>query len=316
MKNYIDFSRSKNKQPEYMRDIFIDSMFVEAKKNKDLYFATPDMGAPSLDQFRKYLPKQFIHCGICEQHMISMAAGLTLMGKKIICYAMAPFITSRCYEQIKCSVAAMSQPVNLVGIGVGLGYADAGPTHYTTEDIAIMRVFPNIEIITPCDEISTKKTAKYILKKNKFRFIRLDRDALPPIYNNENQINFDIGFSEILKGNKKKCLLTSGYLIHKCKDIIKKKKLNITLVDLFKIKPLSKELLKYLNEYNEIITIEEQWLDGGFGAAILEFMSENNMYKKIKRFGLDKIYYFQNGGREYLHKKHGLDIEKILVNIC
>ena len=132
-------------------------------KNKDIYFTTPDMGAPSLDKFREEIPGQFIHSGICEQHMISMAAGLTLMNKTIFCYAMAPFITSRCYEQIKCSVAAMDRPVCLVGIGVGLGYADAGPTHYTTEDIATMRVFPNIEIVTPSDVTSMKVIIKDII---------------------------------------------------------------------------------------------------------------------------------------------------------
>ena len=76
----------------------------------------------------------------------------------------------------------MDQNVNLVGIGVGLGYADAGPTHYTTEDIATMRVFPNIELLTPVDAISTKVIAEYSVKNNGFRFIRLDRDALPDVY--------------------------------------------------------------------------------------------------------------------------------------
>ena len=93
-KNYLDLNRSKNNQ--YMRDVFIDGIFEEAQKNKDIFFTTPDMGAPSLDQFREKIPKQYIHSGICEQHMISMAAGLTMMNKKVFCYAMAPFITSRC----------------------------------------------------------------------------------------------------------------------------------------------------------------------------------------------------------------------------
>ena len=144
MRNYLDLTRSK-KYP-FMRDVFIDEIYKAALKDKNIYFLTPDMGAPSLDKFREKIPNQFIHCGISEQHMIAMAAGLSLKGKKVFCYAMAPFITSRCYEQIKCSIAAMDQNVNLIGIGVGLGYADAGPTPYTTEDRATMRVDPNIEI--------------------------------------------------------------------------------------------------------------------------------------------------------------------------
>jgi len=311
--NYLDFNRSKNNQ--FMRDIFIDGVYDYAKSDESVYFITPDMGAPSLDVFREKLPDQFIHSGICEQHMIAMAAGLTLMKKKAICYAMAPFITSRCYEQIKCSVSAMNQPVTLVGIGVGLGYADAGPTHYTTEDIATMRVFPNIEILTPCDELSTKKIVSHIFKKQAFRFIRLDRDVLPKIYKEDDCFDIEKGYHEILKGNKKKCIVTCGYLLHKCKSIIEKKYNDFSLVDLFKIKPLNKEVIEYLDQYEEIITIEEQWTEGGFGSALLENFSDSGNQKKIKRFGLDKIFFFENGGRDYLMNKYGLNLEKIFDNL-
>jgi|TARA_B100001964_G_scaffold244885_1_gene328648 transketolase len=312
-KNYLDFDRSKNNQ--YMRDVFIDGVYEYAKNNPDIYFTTPDMGAPSLDNFRKKLPNQFIHSGICEQHMVAMAAGLTLMNKKVICYAMAPFITSRCYEQIKCSVSAMNQPVNLVGIGVGLGYADAGPTHYTTEDIATMRVFPNIEIITPSDEMTTKKLVKYMFNEDKFRFIRLDRDVLPAIYEVESLIDFNKGYAEIIKGSNKKIVITSGYLLHKCKSIINNKYNGFTLVDLFKIKPLNDSFFEYLKEFDEIITLEEQWLDGGFGSLILEGLCEREINKKVLRFGLDQKFYFENGGRDYLLSSFGLDVEKIFHNL-
>ena len=232
------------------------------------------------------------------------------MNKKAFCYAMAPFITSRCYEQIKCSVAAMDRDVTLVGIGVGLGYADAGPTHYTTEDIATMRAFPNIEIITPCDELSTKKVALLCVKEPKFRFIRLDREALPPIYEKED-FNLEDGFSTIIKG-KNKCVVTCGKLLHLAKSAIEKNNLDLGLIDLFKIKPLTKNLLKTISQYTEIITLEEQCLDGGFGSAILEFCNENSININIKRHGLNNRFYFENGGRDHLFNRYGLNVNKIL----
>lgn len=312
-RNYLDFTASKD--TPFMRDVFIDEVYGAAKKNRDIYFTTPDMGAPSLDKFRKDLPGQFIHSGICEQHMVSMAAGLTLMNKTIFCYAMAPFITSRCYEQIKCSVAAMDRPVCLVGIGVGLGYADAGPTHYTTEDIATMRVFPNIEILTPSDVYSMKKIIKEILNKPRFNFLRLDRDILGDIYNNKIKFNFNDGFTKLIKGEKK-CIISSGYLLNKIYHKLNKKNpKKIGLIDLFKIKPLNKKLLDAFKKYDEIITIEEQWIEGGFGSAILEFLNQNKIYKKLTRLGLKERYYFENGGREYLHKKYGLNLDSILKKI-
>lgn len=310
--NYLNLELSKKSYP-FMRDVFIDQIYKSAKKDKDIYFTTPDMGAPALDKFRSEISKQFIHSGICEQHMIAMAAGLSLMSKKVFCYAMAPFITSRCYEQIKCSISAMETDVTLIGIGVGLGYADAGPTHYTTEDIATMRAFPNIEIITPCDELSTQKVASLCVQKPRFRFIRLDREALPPIYTQEEDINLEDGFSTIIKGNSK-CIVTCGKLLHLAKETIEKNKLSLGLVDLFKIKPLSKKFLKIISDYSEIITLEEQCLDGGFGSAILEFCNDNGIKVNLKRHGLDSRFYFENGGREYLLKNNGLDVNKILLN--
>ena len=311
MRNYLDLTRSK-KNP-FMRDVFIDEIYNAALKDKSIYFLTPDMGAPSLDKFREKIPNQFIHCGISEQHMIAMAAGLSLMGKKVFCYAMAPFITSRCYEQIKCSIAAMDQNVNLIGIGVGLGYADAGPTHYTTEDIATMRVFPNIEILTPSDEISTSTIANYCIKKNGFRFIRLDRDALPQVYE-EGQFELNDGFNEIHKGNKT-CVISSGYILNQIFNLMSDTKFEFGLVDLFKIKPINKKFVDLLSKYEKVISIEEQWVEGGMGSKILEIISENNLSTKIVRKGLDEIFYFQNGGRDFLHKKYGLNIPEILKSI-
>jgi transketolase len=312
MRNYLDFNRSKT--VPFMRDIFIDAIYEEAKNNKNIFFLTPDMGAPSLDKFKKDLPNQFIHCGICEQHMISMSAGLSLMGKSVFCYAMAPFITSRCYEQIKCSIAAMNQNVNLIGIGVGLGYADAGPTHYTTEDLSIMRVFPNIEILTPCDEFSTKFLAKYVIKNNKFRFIRLDRDALPSVYNSQTKFDVEKGFNEIFLDGET-CIISNGYLLNKIHKILLETNKNIGLIDLYKVKPLNKTLLNTLIKYKKIITIEEQWLSGGIGSLVLEFLNDNNLKKKIIRYGLQERFFFENGGRDYLHKNYGLDLRKIISGI-
>jgi transketolase len=309
MRNYLDLTRSK-KYP-FMRDVFIDEIYKAALKDKNIYFLTPDMGAPSLDKFREKIPNQFIHCGISEQHMIAMAAGLSLKGKKVFCYAMAPFITSRCYEQIKCSIAAMDQNVNLVGIGVGLGYADAGPTHYTTEDIATMRVFPNIEILTPSDELSTSVIANHCIQKDGFRFIRLDRDALPEVYKN-GQFELSSGFIEIRQG-KKICVVSSGYILNQIYHLMEDAEFG--LIDLFRIKPIDKKLIEVLKKYEKVISIEEQWIEGGMGSKILEIISDNNLDTKVERKGLDEIFFFQNGGRDFLHKKHGLNIPEILKKI-
>src|SRR3990167_9884903 len=140
-----------------MRDLVIDYIHEQALLDRDVVLLTADFGAPSLDSFRQTLPLNVIQCGIAEQNMIDMAAGMALSGKKVFCYAMAPFISTRCYEQIKCSLGAMNLPVTLIGVGVGLGYDNTSMTHICIEDIACMRAINNLQILTPSDNETARE---------------------------------------------------------------------------------------------------------------------------------------------------------------
>jgi len=164
------------------RDAFIDEIFLAAKANPNIYFITADLGAKALDRFRVELPRQFIHGGISEQNVMDLAAGLAQNGKIVYTYAMAPFVTLRCYEQIKVAIASMSLPVTIIGNGVGYSYNDAGPTHYATEDISCMRALGGIEILTASDTESTLAIARLSYSSPALRYVRLDRAFLPDIY--------------------------------------------------------------------------------------------------------------------------------------
>ena len=301
---------------KFQRDIFIDEIYNKALKDRDIFFISADFGAPSLDKFREKLPKQFIHSGISEQHMIDMAAGLALSGKKVYVYAMAPFITLRCLEQIKCSLALMNLPVTIIAVGVGLGYADAGPTHYSNEDIACMRSIVGTELYSCSDEIVTKSIAALTIDIPKLRVIRLERHPLDKIHQDVNLINKN-GYQKIKQG-KEIGFLSYGHLLHrviKIGEILKEENIDIGIYDVFRFKPISKELILDIKQYKTVITLEEQCLDGGFGSLILEAVSDSNLLLKIKRLGLPDRYFFENGGREYLLDKFGLSIENIIKTI-
>ena len=128
---------------KFQRDEFINTIYNRAKKNKNIYFLSADFGAPALDQFRENLKKQFIHLGICEQNMVDFANGLALEGKKVYIYAMAPFLSLRCIEQHKTATCLMNANVCSIVTGIGLSYANSGPTHYSTEDFACLRSLSN-----------------------------------------------------------------------------------------------------------------------------------------------------------------------------
>ena len=297
------------------RDVFIDTIYEFAKKDKDVYFMSADLGAKALDRFREDLPKQFIHAGISEQNMIDVAAGLAQCGKKVYVYAMTPFITFRCYEQIKVVFGSMNLPVTIVGIGAGYSYDDAGPTHYAIEDISCMRVIPNIEILNPSDEASIVAAAKLSYENPKLRYLRIDRKYLPDVYKNENPLD---GLTEIESGEKV-LLCTNGYMFQKAvqvKDILNEKGINIGLVDIFQIKPFNKTKLKEIvSKYEKVVILEEHFLDGGLGSSVLEALSDSGVLVPTLRLGVVDKYLFDNGGRDYIHKLSGIDNETVVEKI-
>ena len=308
------------------RDVFVDTLYEEARKDKDIYLLSADFGGRALENFRKELPGQFLFMGICEQNMINLAQGLSLAGNKPYCYAMDSFIAIRCLEQIKLAAITMQiQPntyLNLIGVGAGFGYKDAGPTHYTTEQIGILRCIPNIEIISPCDSISTKEAAKLSYSNYGLRYVRLDREYLPNIYEERIEDLIKEGMYELEKGYDS-CIITTGYMVSKALEL--KKRLNsfdfnIGVIDLFRVKPLNKDfLLKKLENYKSAITLEEHFTCGGVGELIASILKTENTNIPLKTIGVDERYYFENasnsGGREYIHKLAGIDIDTLMLKI-
>ena len=300
------------------RDVFVNQIYEEALKNKDLYFLSADFGAQALDKFRDQLPHQFIHAGISVQNMVDIAAGLALNGKLAYIYAMIPFVTFRCYEQVKVALATMNLPVTVVGVGSGYSYDDAGPTHYATEDISCMRALGNIEILSPGDTQSTFEAAKLTFTKPAFRYIRLDRKFLPDIYQKGETRFLKDGICEIDKGEEI-CIITTGYMVQKvrqAKEILLKEGIQIGVIDLFRLKPIQGTLLSSIvSRYKGVMTVEEQFLSGGLGSAITEVLADERILLPVKRVGINDHYYLDNGGREYLHKLCKIDVQSIVEKI-
>jgi len=295
-----------------MRDAFIDEIYKSAISDKDIIFISADFGAAALDDFRENLPDQFIHAGISEQNMVDVSVGLALTGKKVFLYAMAPFITTRCYEQTKAVISSMRLPITLIAVGVGLGYDHATLTHFTTEDIAIMRALNGIRLLTPVDSDSAAYIARECINNPKFTYVRLERNPQPELYGSELENHFDNGYVSLHKG-KDVAIVSSGCMTHKAievRNILLKNELDVGVIDIFRIKPLNTSSLpNLLSEYKAILTLEEQMLDGGFGGAILEMLADKGICMPVKRVGIEDNFEVVNGDREYLNKLYSIDTE-------
>lgn len=300
-----------------MRNVFWDKVYELAKENSDIIVMSADCGAPSLDKFRKDLSGQFIKTGIAEANTILAAAGLALGGKKVFIYAIAPFITLRIYEQIKVELAAMKIPVTIVGIGAGFSYDDSGPTHHTLEDISIMRVLPNMTINNISDSVMADAFVDISCKMKEPNYIRLDRKFLPEIYKKED--DFSQGLA-VLRESKDFYIVATGNMVHSALAVaedLKNQSIEAGVIDLYTF-PINERLfLEKIADAKKIVTLEEHFLPGGMGSAVIEVLADNNRLLPIKRIGISHKYgyCYEYGGRERIQSLHGLDKESIIKTI-
>ena len=295
------------------RDAFIKEVIKKLNQDKKIYFLSADFGAAALDELRESFPDNFLHCGISEQAMLDIASGLALEGNKVFVYAMAPFLSLRALEQTKCGAGLMDLPICLISVGIGLGYADAGPTHYSTEDFACIRAIVGSSIYTPADVHSTKLIAEEILKATKFSYVRLDRDVLSDISPKTTPNDYKKGFRIIgeIKENKV-VLISHGRIFHRCLEICNKEPNKFICVDIFRSKPFPEDLPKEILSCKGIVVVDEQSPSGNLSACVFEGFSAQNYFPKIVSQSLPEKYVFENGGREYLLNKFGLSYDDIV----
>jgi transketolase len=299
-----------------MRDVLVDAVFQAARRDRDVVLLAADCGAEALAAFRAELPNQLLHCGGSEQHMIDLAAGLSLAGRRVVAYGTASFLATRCYAQIKCSLAAAGRPVTLVGADVGLGPDDAGPTRAATEDLAGMRALAGIEILSPADVEATAAIAERALAVPAFRYVRLERPALPPVHHGCFGAALDAGVAEVCTGVDVG-IVASGFMLHRAlaaRPQLAAEGLPAGVIDLFRVKPLDGQRLpELLARYRALVTVEEQHLAGGFGSAVLEVLADAGAALPVVRLGLPDRYCFENGGRTLALDRAGLGTADIVA---
>lgn len=298
------------------RDIFLDEVNNKLDTDKDIYVMSADFGAASLDITRDKFKENFIHCGISEQAMFDIGTGLALEKKKVITYAMGPFISLRALEQIKCGPAMMNLPMTILSVGIGLGYADAGPTHYATEDYACLRAIGGTTIYTASDNIISQKIAKNVIDNKDLNYVRLDRHPTNDINFEQNDFNFQEGFRILGKySESKNVIISHGRILHNCVRTVKELYDDFYLVDLFRSKPISKKLIELLGKTKKIVVVDEQTQYGNLSSAVQSELSKYDLYPILKNISLPDEYVFKNGGRDFLLKKYNLD-ETSILNFC
>jgi len=292
-----------------LRTTFIDTLIDLAEKDERIFLLTPDMGYSVLEPFREKFPSRFLNTGIAEQNTIGVAAGLAKSGKIVYVYSIIPFVTMRCFEQVRLDLAYNNTQVRLVGIGAGMTYGTLGPTHHAYEDIAIMRAIPNMKVICPGDPIETKELICQTYDLDGPIYIRLGKNGEPNIHKNPSIIEFGKA-AELIKGDDLILITTSNMLEtgNIWVEEWKKDGVNVTLVSMHTIKPLDQKFIeKLIDRKLPIITLEEHNLIGGLGSAVAEIIAESGFTIPFRRIGINDKFSHSVGSHNFQRKKFNLN---------
>jgi len=295
-----------------MKKAFIEQLVEMARKDKDIYLISGELGFNLVEPFQKEFPDRFINAGIAEQNMIGVAAGLALSGKKVFVYSIIPFLTMRAFEQIRNDLCYQKLNVVLVGYGAGFTYGTAGSSHHALCDISIMRSLPNMTVLSPYDVNQTKMCVKNSLKEKGPVYIRLGK-AGTMMEHHEYGIP-----KEICLDNSKIVIISTGQISDECMDVqttLNSQGHNIDFVMIHKLKPLSTHFLKKYIDYDYIITVEEHNIIGGLGSIIAEILAEIDCNAKLIRFGVNDEFAHKIGSQKYLRNKYKLDHESLLKEV-
>ena len=300
-----------------MRNHLINKITEIAATNKNIMLMTGDLGYGVLNEFEKQFPERYINCGIAEQNMAAVAAGLALEGNTVFVYSIGNFPTLRCLEQIRNDICYHNANVKILAVGSGFAYGTLGMTHHATEDLAIMRAMPNMHVFTPCDSISAEAVAEDICKIQGPCYVRLERGGEPVVFNKDEQ--FIVGQLKELRKGKDVAVITIGTVANealKAADELLKENKEISVYSTYSLKPINKEqILKIAKNNKYIITVEEHQITSGLGSAIAEIIAENNVNTQLIRMGLHDEFTSVVGNQEYLRNFYKLDSTTIQKQI-
>jgi transketolase len=288
-----------------MRTTFINTLTEAAKTNENIFIITPDLGFSVLERFRDLFPKRFLNVGIAEQNAVGVAAGLALSGKIVYVYSIVPFVTMRCFEQVRVDVAYMNTNVRLVGVGAGLSYGPAGATHHSIEDIAVMRNLPNMTVCCPGDPFEVREIVRQSVNYQGPMYIRLGKNGEPTIHNENQQLI--IGKAIQVTEGEHLIIITTSNMLEEGKQIVDKLQSqgkSVSLVSMHTIKPFDTEaVLNLIQKRIPMVTLEEHNIIGGLGSAVAEVIAESGHAVRFKRIGIKDIFCHEVGSQQYLRNK-------------
>lgn len=299
------------------RDSYGNALVELGNRYDDFIVLDADLAAATkTGMFKKAFPERFYDCGIAEQNMISIAAGVAATGKKVFASSFAMFAAGRAYEQVRNSVAYPKLPVIIGATHAGISVGEDGATHQCCEDIALMRTIPGMTILNPADDTEAKLAVEAAYNHDGPVYIRFGRLAVPVVF--DENYKFEIGKGVTLKEGEDITIIATGLMVAEALNAyeeLKAKGINVRVINMATIKPIDRDIIiKAAKETGKIVTVEEHSIIGGLGSAVADVVSEECPVPVIKIGVNDE--FGCSGPAVDLLKKFGLSSENIVNTVC
>mgnify|MGYP000859271684 FL=1 len=283
------------------------------KEHEDFLVLDADLaGSTKTAVFRKAFPERHINCGIAEQNMIGVAAGIAATGRVAFASSFAMFAAGRAYEQIRNSVGYPQLNVKIAATHGGISVGEDGATHQCNEDFALMRTIPGMVVMVPSDDVEAEAMVRAAYAHKGPVYMRFSRLATP-VFNNPETYKFEIGKAITMREGKNVAIIAAGLPVASAMEAAEKlaaEGIEARVIDMHTIKPLDEAaVLRAAKEIGKIVTVEEHSVIGGLGSAVAEVLAEQ-CPAKLKRVGVyDR--YTESGPAEALIHHYGLDGEGV-----
>ncbi len=299
-----------------MRGAFFQTLMELAEADDRIYLLVGDLGFGVVEPFQRKFPKRFVNVGVAEQNLTGLAAGIALTGRVVFTYSIANFPILRCLEQIRNDACYHRANVKIVSIGGGYSYGALGMTHHATEDLAILRVLPEMTVVAPGDPSEVRGATRAIVAQEGPCYLRLGRAGEPTIH--ASPLDFQLGKAIQVRDGDALTLISTGALLETAVNVadrLARKGVYARVLSMHTLKPLDVEaILSAARETRAIITLEEHSVIGGLGGAVAECLaSEDGVKVPFRRLGIPPSFCTQIGDQEYLRAQCGLSPDGILA---
>lgn len=292
-----------------MQNAYIAKLMELAEKDSNVMHVLADSGTGYDEMFRMNFPKQIVNFGIAEENMVAAAAGMATAGKIPFVFTAGAFLAYRSFEFIRDDICFQNLNVKIVGMGSGFAWSTLGPTHHTSEDIAVLRAIPNLMILSPSTPRQVSESVRIAYEHEGPVYIRIgmnkEKEFFPEDYRQEPSKN------DVMAEGNDAVLFTTGSILEEvmeAKNLLNGDGINVSVVCASTIKPFDRDsVLKQAEKTNRFFAIEEHSVYGGLGGIISEVTASEGLGVKVRAIGLEDCFAKGYGTQKQVRKYNGLD---------